>query len=79
MQGGKDKDKATGKVKEAPPPEEGEEKGELLIRDLWTQGTGSIHNMRVVNTGVVSYQSKTLENFLETPERKRRGSASTLV
>ena len=29
---------------------EGELKGGLLIRDLWTQGTGSIHNMYVVNT-----------------------------
>ena len=56
MQGGKDKDKATGKVKEAPPPEEGEEKGDLLIRALWTKGTDSIHDMHVVNTDAVSYQ-----------------------
>ena len=34
----KDKGKATGKVKEAPPPGEGEEKGDLLIWYIWTQG-----------------------------------------
>ena len=25
-------------------------KGDILIRDLWTLGTDSIHNMRVVST-----------------------------
>ena len=48
VQGGKAKVKATGKGKEAPPLEEREEKGVLLIQDLWTQGTDSIYNMCVV-------------------------------
>ena len=56
---------------EAPPPEEGGEKGYLLIRDLWTQGKYCIHNMCVVNTDAVSYQAKTLEKCMETAERKK--------
>ena len=68
---GKAKYKETGNVKEAPLPEEGEENGENLIRDHWTQGTGSITDMRVVNTDAVSYQSKTLEKCLETLKRKK--------
>ena len=53
--GGESKAKVKGN--ETPPPDEGEEKGGLLIWDLWMQGTDSIHNMRVVNTDDVSYQS----------------------
>ena len=40
--------------------------------DLWTQGTDSIHDMRVVNTYAVSYQSKTPEKCLETTECKKK-------
>ena len=43
-----------------------------MIRDIWTQGTDSIHVMRVVNTDAVSYQSKTLEKCLETAERENK-------
>ena len=32
-------------------PEVTEQKGDLLIRDLWQQGTDIVHDMRVVNTG----------------------------
>ena len=46
-------------------PEVTEQKGDLLIRDLWQQGTDSVHNMRVVNTNALSYLKK-----------KRRRSAS---
>ena len=49
--------------------EEGEEKGDLLIQDLWTQGTDSIYDMCVVNTDAVSHQSKTPEKYLESTER----------
>ena len=41
--------------------DEGELKVDLLIRDLWTQGTDIIYYMRVVNTDATSYQSKTPE------------------
>ena len=72
MQGGKAKVKAQVKGIEAPPPKEGEEKGHLLIQELWTQGADSIHDMRVVNTDTVSYQSKTLEKCLETAKRETK-------
>ena len=52
---GRDNVKSKGKETEELPPEEGEEKGELLIWELWTQGTDSIHDMRFVNTDTVSY------------------------
>ena len=32
------------------PPEATEQKGDLLIRDLWKNGIDSVHDMRVVNT-----------------------------
>ena len=71
MRGGvkvKEKLKVTG----APSPEEGEEKGDLLIWDLWTQGTDSIHDMRFMNTDTFSYQSKTPEKCLESAQRKKK-------
>ena len=66
------KGKATGKINEAPPPEEEEDKGDLMIWDLWTQGMDSIHEMRVFNTDSVSYQSKTPEKCLETADCKNK-------
>ena len=33
----------------AQPPEVTEQKGDLLVLDLWQQGTDSVHDMRVVN------------------------------
>ena len=54
-----EKSKSKGKL--APPKDEGELKGDILIRDLWMQRTDSIHDIRVVNTDVVSHQSKTPE------------------
>ena len=39
-------------------PEVTEQKGNLLIRDLWKQGTDSVHDMRVVNTDALSYLEK---------------------
>ena len=32
----------------------------------------SIHDMRVMNTGAVSYQSKTPENYLDTANRDKK-------
>ena len=78
--GEKAKGKAIGKGKEAPPPEEGEEKGDLLIQDLWTQGTDIIHDKSVMNTDAVSYQSKTPEKCLDTAEcKKNRKYISTFL
>ena len=43
-----------------------------MIRDIWTQGMDSIHDMRVVNADTVSYQSKTLDKCLKTAEREKK-------
>ena len=72
VRGLKEKCKAKGKGAEVPIPEEGEEKGDLLIRDIWTQGTDSIHDIRVVNNDAVSYQSKTPEKCLESAGREKK-------
>ena len=53
---------------------EGELKGGLLIRDLWTQGTGSIHNMYVVNTDATSYQSKNYKKCLEKSKKEKKNN-----
>ena len=42
----------------APPPEVMGQKGNLLIRDLWKNGTDSVHDMRVVNTDAQSHRTK---------------------
>ena len=46
-----------------------DKKRDLLIHDLRQKGTGSIHNMRAVNTDVLSQQSKSLKNFLLAAEK----------
>ena len=48
------------KLKGSSSKEKGGLKGDLLIRELWTQGAEIIHNMFVVNTNSTSYQSKPL-------------------
>ena len=60
MRGGNAKAKSKG----APPKGGGDLKGDLLIRELWTQETDSIHNMRVVNTDDVYHQPPNPEKFL---------------
>ena len=42
----------------APPPEVTEQKGDLLIREIWQNGTDSVHDMRVVNTYAKSHRTK---------------------
>ena len=44
-------------------------KGGILIRDLRTQGTESIHNMRVMNTDATSNHSQNPKKCLETAEK----------
>ena len=41
-----------------------EQKGNLLIRYLWHNGTESVHDMRVVNTDAKSHSAKTPKHFL---------------
>ena len=45
-------------------PEVTEQKGDLIIRDLWQQGTDSVHDMRVVNTDALSYVRTSPEKCL---------------
>ena len=68
--GGGGKSKVKGK--ETTPLKEGGDKSDLLIQYLWTPGMDSIHDMRVMNTGAVSYQSKTPENYLDTANRDKK-------
>ena len=53
-------------------PEVTEQKGDLLIRDLWQQGTDSVHEMRVVNTDALLYVRKTPEKCLQETERGKK-------
>ena len=52
------------------PPEVTEQKGDLLIRDLWQQGTDSVNDMRVVNTDTLTHTTKDLE---KSPHEAERG------
>ena len=47
------------------PPEATEQKGDLLLWDLWQNGTDSVHNMHVVNTDAKSHTAKKLEKCLQ--------------
>ena len=56
----------------APPPEATEQKGDLLIRDLWQNGTDSVHDMRVVNTDAKSHLAKPPDKCLQEAERAKK-------
>ena len=53
-------------------PEVMEQKVDLLIRDLWQQGTYSVHDMRVVNTDALSYVHRSPEKCLHEAERGKK-------
>ena len=53
-------------------PEVTEQKGDLLIRDLWQRGTDSVHNMRVVNTDTLTYLKKAPEKCLHEAEKGKK-------
>ena len=46
-----------------------EQKGNILIQDLWAQGTDFILDVWVVNMDVVSYVTKTLQKILAVEEQ----------
>ena len=52
-------------------PEVMEQKGDLLIRDLWQQGTDSFHNIPVVNTDTLTYLSKMPEKCPHEAENSK--------
>ena len=53
-------------------PEVTEHKCDLLIRDLWKQGTDSVHNIQVVNTDALSYVKKIPEKCLHKSKRAKK-------
>ena len=56
----------------APPPEVTEQKGNLLIRNLWQNGTDSFYDMCVVNTDAKSHMTKDPEKCLQEAERGKK-------
>ena len=53
-------------------PEVTEHKEDLLLQDLWQQGTDSVHDMRVVNTDALIYQKEDPEKCLHKAERGKK-------
>ena len=53
-------------------PEVTEQKGDLLIQDLWQQGTDNVHNMHVVNTDTLNYQLRRQRNVSTRWKRRRK-------
>ena len=50
------------------PPEVTEQKGDLIIRDLWQQGTDSVHDVCVVNTDALTHRKKYPEKCIHEAE-----------
>ena len=55
-----------------PPPEVTDQKGNLLIHDLWQNGTDSVNGMRVVNTDAKSHLKKDPWRCLKEAERGKK-------
>ena len=49
-----------------------DQKGYLLIQNLWNRGMDIIHGMCVVNTDALSHLNKSLEHFLQTEEKEKK-------
>ena len=59
----------TSKHAEVQPPEVTEHKSDLLIRDLWQQGIGSVHEIHVMNTDALTHRTKYPEKCHHKAER----------
>ena len=57
---------------EETPPEATEHKGDLLLRELWQNGTDSVQDMHVVNTDAKSYWEKSPKKCLEEAEKSNK-------
>ena len=55
-----------------PPLEAPEQKGDLLIHDLWQNGTNSVHGRRVVNTYAKSHLTKTPAKCLKVSYQDKK-------
>ena len=53
-------------------PDTMKQKGDLLIRELWNNGTDSVHGIRIVNTDAKSYLVKTPEKCLHDAARAKK-------
>ena len=62
------------KLKGSPSKDKEDLKGDLLINYLWTKGTDSIHDIRVVNTDPTTYQYKSPDKCLETAETVKKNN-----
>ena len=54
------------------PPEVTEQKVNLLIRDLWQQGTDSVHDMEFVNTDTLTHRTKDPARSLHKAEKGKK-------
>ena len=54
------------------PSEVTEQKGDLLICDLWQQGADSVHDMRVVNTATLMHRTKDTPRCLHKEDRGKK-------
>ena len=61
--------KATKVTAATPLKEATEQKGDLIIHDLWQNGTDSVYYTFVLNTDVKSHSAKTPEKCLQEAER----------
>ena len=64
--------KATKSTPATPPLETTENKGDLLIHDLWQNGTDSVQNMHFLNTDANPHLEKTPEKCLQEAEREKK-------
>ena len=60
------------KIKGPPSKDLVELKVDLLIIDLWTQGTYSINDTIVVRTDATTYKYRSPKNVLETAEKAKK-------
>ena len=67
-----DSSKATTVTTTMPQLETTEQKGDLLICDLWKNGTNSVQDMHVVNAYAKSHLAKTPEKCLQEADRAKK-------
>ena len=67
-----DRTKATTLPSNMSPLEATGKKGDLLVRNLWQNGTESVHDMHVMNTDVKSHSAKTQEKFLHEVNKTKK-------
>ena len=62
--------KSTKATASTPPLEATEQNCDILIRDLWKNGTDSVHYMHVMNRDAKSHLAKTPKKYLQEAERE---------